>query len=186
MVRLPNSVVSITSFPAPQSLQIQVGDPKLRSLKIELTATRSPLHVVRVIHGAYEQGRNIQYWKPSERKTGDLWTDRFTDPKTKQQRKYSVYGGKLAGLLTQSLCREMFFESLVSLQRIVDEIKNLQIIGQFHDEIVMEWTPESAFESGLTYTLGDSMTLLERKMTHTALIGFPLAAEIKTAYRYIK
>jgi hypothetical protein len=124
-------------------------------------------------------GRNVQYWKPSERKTGDLWTDRFTDPKTKQQRKYSVYGGKLAGLLTQSLCREMFFESLASLQKVVDKIDNLEVIGQFHDEIVMEWRPG-------TYPLDKAVALLEDRMTTTLLTDFPLGAEVKHAHRYIK
>ena len=51
----------------------------------------------RVIHGAHMKGRNVGYWKPSERKTGDLWVDVFTNPKTKQVQPYTVYGGKLAG-----------------------------------------------------------------------------------------
>jgi len=180
-VRLPHAIVKFTPVTAPQSLQDQTGNPNLRSLQIMFFSLNGwkAIEFTRVIHGVYEHGRNVQYWKPSERKTGDLWTDRFTDPKTKQQRKYSVYGGKLAGLLTQSLCREVFFESLAYLQPTVDKVDNLQVVGQFHDEIVVEWKPGS-------YPLDTALGLLHDRMTATSLIGFPLGAEIKHAYRYIK
>jgi DNA polymerase bacteriophage-type len=177
-VTLPQGVVMFQAVPAPESLREQVNDPALQSLRIKMFHTNSG-SFTRWIHGVYKHGRNIQYWKPSERKTGDLWTDRFTDPKTKQQRKYSVYGGKLAGLLTQSLCREVFFESLANLQPVVDKIDNLQVVGQFHDEIVLEWKP------GM-YSLDMALALLEDRMTSTTLVNFPLGAEIKHAHRYIK
>jgi DNA polymerase len=180
-VRLQHKAVTFTTYAAPQSLRDQVGDPGLQSIALGFHADAGEnwFQFTRWIHGVYIHGRNVQYWKPSERKTGDLWTDRFTDPKTKQQRKYSVYGGKLAGLLTQSLCREMFFESLASLQKVVDKIDNLEVIGQFHDEIVMEWRPG-------TYPLDKAVALLEDRMTTTLLTDFPLGAEVKHAHRYIK
>lgn len=164
---------------APLSLREQVGNNDLKSLRIQLFDNEGNSVLTRWIHGAYVHGRNVQYWKPSERKTGDLWTDRFTDPKTKQQRKYSVYGGKLAGLLTQSLCREIFFDCLDQLQPVVDKIDNLEVIGQFHDEIVLEWKPG-------TFALNDAVALLHNKMTRTFLPEFPLGAEVKSAHRYIK
>ena len=186
VVRLKHGAVIFNTEFAPDSLRKQVGDPELKSLRIYVrtagkgdAAPYTGLSFSRVIHGVYEHGRNVQYWKPSERKTGDLWTDRYTDPKTKQQRKYSVYGGKLAGLLTQSLCREVFFESLRNLQPTVDKIDNLKVIGQFHDEIVLEWTPGF-------YSLDKACALLEDRMTTTSLLDFPLGAEIKHAHRYIK
>jgi DNA polymerase len=178
-VVLPYGVVVFRTTGAPESLVNQTGDRELKSLVITLFDHSSRKVLVRWIHGVYEFGRNVQYWKPSERKTGDLWTDRFTDPKTKQQRKYSVYGGKLAGLLTQSLCREVFFESLARLQPVVDMIDTLQVVGQFHDEIVVEWAPGF-------YPLDKAVALLEDRMTSTTLRKFPLGAEIKYAYRYIK
>lgn len=175
---LSQGMVRFQAVPAPESLREQVNNPALQSLKIKMVHTDSG-SFTRWIHGVYKHGRNIQYWKPSERKTGDLWTDRYTDPKTKQQRKYSVYGGKLAGLLTQSLCREVFFESLANLQPVVDRIDNLQVVGQFHDEIVLEWKPGA-------YSLDKALALLEDRMTSTTLVNFPLGAEIKHAHRYIK
>lgn len=186
VVKLKHGAVIFNTEIAPDSLRKQVDDPQLRSLRIYVhtdgkgdAEAYTGLAFSRVIHGVYEHGRNVQYWKPSERKTGDLWTDRYTDPKTKQMRKYSVYGGKLAGLLTQSLCREVFFESLRNLQPTVDKIDNLKVIGQFHDEIVLEWTPGS-------YPLDKACALLEDRMTTTSLRDFPLGAEIKHAHRYIK
>ena len=185
-VLLPHGLVTATPVLAPQSLRDQTGNQALYSLVIRLYVDGPPLvggirhlMVTRVIHGVHQNGRNIQYWKPSERKTGDLWTDRFTDPKTKQQRKYSVYGGKLAGLLTQSLCREVFFESLARLVPVVDRMDNVKVVGQFHDEIVLEWKP------GM-YSLDHAVALLEDRMTTTQLQGFPLGAEVKSAHRYIK
>jgi DNA polymerase bacteriophage-type len=177
-VKLPAGMVMFQTVDAPDSLRKQVGDENLLSLKISLF-NFDGFSLTRWIHGVYKMGRNVQYWKPSERKTGDLWTDRFTDPKTKQQRKYSVYGGKLAGLLTQSLCREVFFDSLSSLQPVVDKIDNLEVVGQFHDEIVLEWKPGA-------YSLDRAIALLEDRMTSTTLVAFPLGAEIKHAFRYIK
>ena len=73
----------------------------------------------------------------------------------------------------------MFFESLRNLQPAVDKIDNLKVIGQFHDEIVLEWSPGS-------YPLDKACALLEDRMTTTSLQDFPLGAEIKHAHRYIK
>ena len=47
------------------------------------TRTATPF-LTRYFHGCYMRGRNVGYYKPSERKTGDLWKNHFTDPKTKQ------------------------------------------------------------------------------------------------------
>lgn len=51
-----------------------------------------------------------------------------------------MYGGKLAGLLTQSLCREVFFNSLRWVHTWCDAYPNVRLIGQFHDEIVVDWS----------------------------------------------
>lgn len=170
--------VLIVRVPAPMSLQ-ELG-PK-HSLMVELKARE--LEFVRYIHGVQLEGRNMTYWKPSERKTGALWSKQFTDPKTKRLRDYTVYGGKLAGLLTQSLCREMFFQSLRSLENMLTYEPNVRIVGQFHDEIVVEWLPGGA---GHNLSLSTTIARMELAMTDTPLPGFPLAAEIKHAYRYIK
>lgn len=174
--RIPKSwgAVVITKIDAPLSLQ-KMG-PK-HSLQVKLWTPT--MQFARVIHGVEMHGRNLTYYKPSERKTGDLWSNHFTDPKTKQTRQFTVYGGKLAGLLTQSLCREMFFDSLRVLDKELEWVPNARIIGQFHDEIVVEWSPGNA-------PLSQVKHMMEVAMTSTHLPGFPLGAEIKSDHRYIK
>jgi DNA polymerase len=150
----------------------------------------------RVFHGCYTRGRNICIYKPSERKTGDAWTSHFIDPKTKKVRFYDIYGGKLAGILTQSMCREMFFHAMQDLHHTLNGTANARIVGQFHDEIVVDWVPPEADKQfppllddeyyGVTYDR--TVQLLENSMTKvtSAFKGFPLQAEIKSGYRYIK
>ena len=171
----------IRVVPAPTSLCKQTGDSQLRSLRITVTIRK--MSFTRWIHGVYLHGRNICYWKPADRKTGDLWSDMFTDPKTKQRRRFSMYGGKLAGLLTQSLAREMFFHSLAKLYREAATFDNLKIVGQFHDEIVMEWSPPTS-SNGASLTLATE--LLHSCMTDTLLPAFPLEAVVKYDRRYTK
>jgi DNA polymerase len=174
--RIPKGwgAVVIQKVDAPVSLR-DMGPQ--HSLRVQFLA--KGLQFTRYIHGVEMKGRNITYYKPSERKTGDLWSDHFTDPKTKQVRQFTIYGGKLAGLLTQSLCREMFFQSLQELDVQLRSVPNARLIGQFHDEIVVEWQPGNTPLSQITH-------MMEMAMGTTTLPGFPLSAEIKSAYRYIK
>jgi hypothetical protein len=58
-------------------------------------------------------------------------------------------------------------------------VSNVKLVGQFHDEIVLEWSPGS-------FPAEATVTQLDWYMTRTMLRGFPLGAEIKSAYRYIK
>ncbi len=177
VIKMPWGTVEIDRIKAPASLQ-DLG-PK-HSLIVSFVSQGMAFQ--RYIHGVQLVGRNMTYWKPSERKTGGLWSPTFTDPKTKKQREYTVYGGKLAGLLTQSLCREMFFQSLEALYFELMTVSNAQIIGQFHDEIVVDWTPTV----GSSISLAHLIRVMEQAMTFTPLHGFPLGADIKCAYRYIK
>ena len=177
-VHIPQGVVYVQPQTAPLSLREQVKDPQLLSLAIRLHVKGQPV-LSRVIHGVHKVGRDLRYWKPSERKTGDLWVDHFTNPKTKQLQKYHVYGGKLAGLLTQSLCRELFFDSLRAIHTWAEGRSNVRLVGQFHDEIVLDWTP------GIL-SLAEATSTLARVMSTTTLTGFPLAAEVKSDYRYVK
>ena len=171
--------VSVRAVRAPESLIKQTGNDDLKSLRVQVTIR--DMQFRRVIHGAYLHGRNICYWKPADRKTGDLWSNMFTDPKTKQRRRYSVYGGKLAGLLTQSLAREMFFVSLATVARAISGFSNVKLVGQFHDEIVLEWTPDATGAS-----LAAAVALLEQSMRYTQLPAFPLEAVVKHDHRYTK
>ncbi len=127
----------------------------------------------------YNRGRNICYYRPSDRKTGDVWRRDFIDPKTKQRRWYEIYGGKLAGILTQSLCREIFFDSLQKVAKWVADEPQLKLVGQFHDEIVLDWRPGPL-------TLDQTKEQLYRYMSECVIPSFPLDADIKDDYRYIK
>ena len=163
--------------PTPASLESQA--PDARSVEMQLFRG-SRMQFSRVFHGCYLRGRNIGYHKPSSLKGGQPWKQKYTDPKTKRQRFYELYGGKLAGILTQSLCREIFFSALEDLQAELKGAPNAAIIGQFHDEIVVDWVPG-------TWTKNYVMGLMEQCMTsskdHPQL---PMGVEVKSDYRYTK
>lgn len=181
---LPNDNLTliIVSTPSPASLQKQVGsDATVRTLHI-LVKQGSRVVMRRIFHGCYMRGRNIGYFKPTSRKTGDLWANHTTDQKTKQIKFYSVYGGKLAGILTQSFCREIFFRVLKDVAAWVDAHPNMLLVGQFHDEIVLDWWP---MEGGIS--LVDARDVLTMLMSQPGSFKkFPLAAEVHSDYRYIK
>lgn len=176
-----NYQVRIIPQAVPLSLGRQADRRKLdvQSLLIDVVDPNGVIFLRRIIHGVYEHGRGLRYFKPTSRKTGDLWTDTFTNPKTKQTQHYTIYGGKLSGLLTQSFCREIFMIALKDVSWWTGGT-GPQLIGQFHDEIVLDWTPASRM------TLQESMTRLETSMSMCNIPGFPLAAEIKHDYRYTK
>jgi DNA polymerase len=177
--RIKHGMVTIVAQPAPRSLREQTKNQNLKSLRILLTLSNGTVMVDRMIHGTHIVGRNVHYWKPSERKTGDLWVDTWMNPKTKRQQPFTVYGGKLSGLLTQSLCREVFFDSLRNTADWVGRTPGVELVGQFHDEIVLDWAP-----TGQPLELTKHM--LNSSMSVTKLPEFPLAADIKHDYRYTK
>lgn len=142
----------------------------------------------RLFHGCYYRGTQVCYYKPSDTKHGPLWLQDFRDPKTGKRRFHDIYGGKLAGILTQSLCREIFFQSLRDLSNVLAGYSNVKIIGQFHDEIVVDWTPPHPVHGYATLGLDTAKTLMNGAMSRIGpeFDGFPLGADIKSAYRYIK
>jgi hypothetical protein len=156
-------------------------DPHTRSVKVLLWSrgAKDPI-MERVFHGCYMDGTNIGYYKPSSLKGGKPWVRSFTNPKTKQQQKYNLYGGKLAGIITQSLCREIFFNGLLLLEEGLSEIDNVNIIGQFHDEVILEWEPG-------TGELDWVISYVHSMMDHTKVIaGLPMTVDVKHAREYIK
>lgn len=178
--QLPDNLkLELKILPAPPSLQAQL--PGARSLKVAIYDRLGEAVLKRYFHGVHRRGRNIGYFKPSDRKTGELWKNRYTDPKTKQVRFYELYGGKLAGILTQSFCREIFFRTLAEVCRwAVLHSNQLSVVGQFHDEIVADWRP-----GPMSLELAKSD--LEQLMSDPGqFTSFPLAAEIKDDYRYTK
>jgi DNA polymerase len=174
--------VTILHTATPESLRKL--HPTAQSIEARLTDPHGTIMVRRYFHGCYIRGRNVCYYKPSELKSGDLWRAFYRDPKTDEIRFYSVYGGKLSGILTQSMCREMFFSSLRELTRRLAGVPNVQIIGQFHDEIVLDWWPDVTTGS---VPLEEAEKILAAAMSDPgALAGFPLEADIKHDYRYTK
>ena len=148
----------------------------------------------RYFHGVYERGSQLVYHKPSSRVTGDPWTDSYTDPKTKQRKHFTIYGGKLTGILTQSLCRELFFKKLQQVTTDFQFVKNVNVIGQFHDEIILEWIPEAAFpRSARTAWSQFDQTISQagavdsfKKIMNSSLSWLPISASIGMNERYIK
>jgi DNA polymerase len=176
-------MLNIDTLPAPSSLRNQLGKPA-HSLYVSVFDSINHLFLKRVFHGVSLHGNNIRYHRASDRKTGDLWRDGYIHPKTKQFKHYEIYGGKLAGILTQSFCRELFMQSLHATDVWVSKYDNVQLIGQFHDEIVLDWQPS---QRGGTISLLAAKAALENTMSRPGLAkSFPLAAEVKHDYRYTK
>ncbi|WZB39164.1 DNA polymerase i [Microbacterium phage JordanFarm] len=158
------------------------------SLALQILRPNGEPMVTRFVHGLYFRGNKLCYYKPAENHYGGpLWKDTYKHPKLKnpdgspREVYYSIYGGKLAGIFTQSLCREMFFESLEMLGDLLRPCPNARIVGQFHDEIAVDWWPE---EGG--WSKERVMDAMKTAMTTCSLEGFPLDAEIKSSHRYIK
>lgn len=118
------------------------------------------------------------------------------DPKTKRTTYYKLYGGKLAGILTQSLCRELFFNSLFLWKEEVrtprkkwsESPTNVKMIGQFHDEIVIDWKPpHDPFDWELEQTIQVLQKVMSTpRLKNFTLDTFPLEAAVAHDYRYIK
>ena len=172
--------VAIMQTHTPGSLQEQ--HPGAQSMRVEVFNSDLPSRTVfsRIFHGCYRRGKNLCYYKPNA-VNGRLWSTVYRDPTTKQLRHYDLYGGKLAGILTQSFCRELFFNCLTNLS---EELQNsgVEIIGQFHDEIVLNWDPSKA-----EIPLHEACKILGEQMSDPGKFKkFPLTAEVKYDYRYIK
>jgi DNA polymerase len=153
--------------------------PDVQSFRMEMWKDGNLL-LSRVFHGCYLRGRNIGYHKPSTLKGGRPWKKTFVNPKTKRQQYYELYGGKLAGILTQSMCREIFFEALEELSRVLHQWDNVTIIGQFHDEVVVDWVPGRA---SLIQVMEAMRSTMSRSRTHPKL---PMGVEVNHDYRYTK
>lgn len=163
--------------------------PGAQKLSIRFMSRDTTLFT-RVFRGCYERGRNICYYKPTGLKTGALWSGSYMDPKTKRRGFYDIYGGKLAGILTQSFCRELFFSALRDAHSYF-AVPNtgVKVVGQFHDEIVLDADLDKLEDNGKTFddVAKDLEELMSEPFIHGYRIpGFPLSAEVNYAWRYIK
>lgn len=184
---------SFDFLPVSTPTSITLMHPGAKSFSVRVTAPDgTKFH--RYFHGVYERGSQLVYHKPSSRVTGDPWTDSFTDPKTKQRKHFTIYGGKLTGILTQSLCRELFFKKLQQVTTDFQFVKNVNVIGQFHDEIILEWIPEAAFPSSVRRDWGRFDQVISqasavdsfKKIMNSSLSWLPISASIGMNERYIK
>lgn len=161
--------------------------PNAQSICVRLADPTGRTFLRRYFHGCYIRGRNVCYYKPTSKKSGDVWVNHYRDPKSDEIRFYSIYGGKLAGILTQSMCREMFFNSLRNLQHTLNTVTNADIIGQFHDEIVVDWRPQVTSSRFTELSLSTTTRVVEVAMSDPGTLhGFPLVADVKHDYRYTK
>ena len=125
-----------------------------------------------------ENGRKeITYAVLDERKTAEEPYKRTTST----GEKYRLYGGKLTGTLIQSLARELYFFQLGLLGPELEG--KATIIGQLHDEVVVEWVPESS-----SAALSTVEQVIERNLTEVPwyLAGCPVKVKVSHAPRYIK
>ena len=158
--------------------------PGCRSMVMELRENTPPRRVVlkRVFHGVHLRGRDVGYYKSGATKNGPLWVNTFRNPKTGLTEHYKLYGGKLTGILTQSFCREIFFRVAVELYHWTQRYSGAQLIGQFHDELVVDVDMDK-FEFVNPKNIKDAIHTV---MTASPFPDFPLEAEVKYDYRYIK
>jgi len=160
--------------------------------------------VTRFIHGVYLVTSNnktgMAYYKATETlgekgiwsNINETGTRKANVGKPKNAKKKivlnTIFGGKLTGIAVQSLCRELFFKALAELSDRLENVANAQLVGQFHDEANVEWLPHvdvtDTWERNIEAE--ELQALMEEVMSHSELVGFPLDADIKSAYRYIK
>lgn len=175
-VRRPEGVhVLFGRCATPASLLAQ--HPRVQSIAMELFID-GHLVLHRVFHGCYFRGNDVCFYKPSDNVGGNLWSATFRNPKTKQQQFHKLWGGKIAGVLVQSFCRELFFRAMERCDLAMQD--NLQMVGQFHDELVFDWVPGLLTREEARNIIGDQMLL------DPLVPEFPLMIEINEAYRYIK
>lgn len=166
--------IRVSSKPALASIEeIKRGT---RDVTVQLTWETGTL--TRVFRGMYVFFNKLVYHKPVSATTKALWQDWFVDSEGNRQ-KNTIWGGKLAGILTQSFCRELFMEAYRMLIPITVSDSNISVIGQFHDELVMDWVPGKA-------SLESAVSILRTCMNAVGPIQLPINSSIKHDYRYVK
>lgn len=134
----------------------------------------------RVWRGAYiTQGmfgdEVIYHRSPKTPSHNRLWVDHSVGEDTDEKYMNKLYGGKLTGVLVQSFARELFFSMVYEIANMLPA--TCLLLGQFHDEVVIDVPVEIA---GL---VGD---LVHDVMSKSPYPELPVDCEVKQAYRYIK
>lgn len=160
-------------------------DPRARSIQMQYLGSGERMIFARIFHGCYMAGKDIRYYRAMSGVNTELWRDWYTNPKTKQRDHYKLYGGKLTGILVQSYCREIFMSALSKVEDVFRMTGNTKLIGQFHDEIVVDWEPAKLPDSR-AMDEHQSMNALRKAMESTSITAMPLRATVAASYRYIK
>ena len=186
-VPLAGGLYELVILPEGVPTSLQEMHPGTINLQLSVRHTKhNTVFMQRFFVGCHMVGNNIGYYKPNETIAGKPWKNTFRDPKTGQTKRFTIYGGKLAGILTQSFCRELFFRVLHTVSYEMAH-PNLKLIGQFHDEIVLEWSPvETAEVQEHVISLEYAVKKLKMLMSDSPVPNFPLAAEVKYDHRYTK
>lgn len=166
---------------APESLKQQTKGDIQSSLAMVVRDPSASEFFQRVFHGAHVEGGSVVFFKPTEAVSAKPWTNVYVHPKTKRPTLHTIYGGKLTGIMIQSLCREIFFRSLVHLNSWMQHVRGVELLGQFHDEVITDWTPQCPLP------VEDVRQVIEGRMAQApGMPSFPIAAEVKSSYRYNK
>lgn len=170
--------VTIRTWDTPTSLRDQHPGAQSVIVTVEMP---NKFRWHRVFQGCFMKGRNIVYHRASEAQSGQPWSSRRAATPTAPAGDFTIYGGKLAGILTQSLCREIFFNRMLEIEKRLPN--NAQLIGQFHDEVVVE-----AWADPKGWPLSDIEALVHRQLVRANPMypGLPMAATCESARRYIK
>lgn len=178
-VNLPND--SLLEFSLEDALPTIVREYPSRGNSLRVVFyTRGQLRFQRLFPGFVSQQGRLRYLRGSSTQSGPLWKEGYIHPKTKQFKHYELYGGKLTGIFIQSLCREIFFHKLRLLES-TPGTKPAELIGQFHDEAVLDWTPNTGVD------LDRTKEWVKVRMSGAPWgLNFPLEVDVKSNYRYNK
>lgn len=173
---LDDFMLEIDTQAAPQSLKEQTNHGT--TLVVSLYQ-KNTLWFRRYFHGIHQVGRNFQYYRAADTANGALWRDGYMHPKKKVFVPFTIYGGKMAGIITQSFCREIFFRITAAVSTWCDQAPaERTLIGQFHDELIVDHT-------GTDHAAARSR--MQELMQPAHLVpSLPIHAKVLSNYRYNK
>lgn len=184
--------VSFEPHKTPDSLRKKSAVSIVMSMQLDHASGITTTIFNRVFHGVHLVGRDIRYFKPTSNKGGEAWSDTYINPKTKRREHHKLHGGKLTGILTQSMCREIFFSRLKAVNNRVSTNPSMRLVGQFHDEVNIEINPSpedmaEEGELGYRHFIESTAYWLEEVLSFQSLFtGLPMAASVAYDYRYVK
>ena len=177
--------VTFTARPeTPQLDAVMAGTQQLRmDVKIFDDGGVRVHEFFRIWRGAYlsqgKFGTEVTYHRtpvsPSKHK---LWVDHSIDSDTQEKYTNKLYGGRLTGILIQSIAREIFF---FMLKEINMNMPGLKMVGQFHDEVVIEVRAPSHSQAVM-----GAQIRLEDLMSTSPSSELPISSSASSDYRYIK